>query len=92
MLYHDPKNDLTFKRIFGEHPHLLKRFFNVVMTLTEGKKIVSIEYLPSELVPKIPIEKIHRSFCNRYRKEAVSKVKNLTAESRKGKPQRIAID
>lgn len=24
MRYLDPKNDLTFKKVFGEHPHLLK--------------------------------------------------------------------
>ena len=24
MRYLDPKNDLTFKKIFGQHPHLLK--------------------------------------------------------------------
>jgi predicted transposase/invertase (TIGR01784 family) len=48
---------LTFKRIFGEHPHLLKSFLNAVMPLDEGKKIVSLEYLPAELVPVIPLFK-----------------------------------
>ena len=57
MRYLDPKNDLTFKKIFGEHPHLLKSFLNAVMPLAEGKKIVSLEYLPAELVPEIPIFK-----------------------------------
>ena len=57
MRYLDPKNDLTFKRIFGEHPHLLKSFLNAVMPLTEDNKIVSLEYLPAELVPEIPIFK-----------------------------------
>jgi predicted transposase/invertase (TIGR01784 family) len=57
MRYLDPKNDLTFKRIFGEHPHLLKSFLNAVMPLDEGKKIVSLEYLPAELVPVIPLFK-----------------------------------
>jgi len=57
MRYLDPKNDLTFKRIFREHPHLLKSFLNAVMPLGEGKKIVSLEYLPAELVPEIPIFK-----------------------------------
>ncbi len=57
MRYLDPKNDLTFKRIFGEHPHLLKSFLNAVMPLAEGKKIVSLAYLPAELVPEIPIFK-----------------------------------
>ena len=30
-LYLDPKNDLTFKRIFGEHPDLLIDFLNALM-------------------------------------------------------------
>lgn len=55
MRYLDPKNDLTFKKVFGEHPHLLKSFLNAVMPLPEGKKIVSLEYLPAELVPEIPM-------------------------------------
>jgi predicted transposase/invertase (TIGR01784 family) len=55
MRYLDPKNDLTFKKVFGEHPHILKSFLNAVMPLEEGKKIVSLEYLPAELVPEIPM-------------------------------------
>ena len=55
MRYLDPKNDLTFKKVFGEHPHILKSFLNAVMPLAEGKKIVSLEYLPAELVPEIPM-------------------------------------
>ncbi|MDR3188055.1 MAG: Rpn family recombination-promoting nuclease/putative transposase, partial [Prevotellaceae bacterium] len=31
--YLDPKNDLTFKRIFGEHPDLLISFLNALMPL-----------------------------------------------------------
>jgi predicted transposase/invertase (TIGR01784 family) len=55
MRYLDPKNDLTFKKVFGEHPHLLKSFLNAVMPLDEGKKIVSLEYLTAELIPEIPM-------------------------------------
>ncbi len=57
MRYLDPKNDLTFKKIFGQHPHLLKSFLNALMPLQEGQKIVSLEYLPAELVPEIPVLK-----------------------------------
>jgi hypothetical protein len=28
--YLDPKTDVVFKKIFGEHPHLLKSFLNAV--------------------------------------------------------------
>jgi hypothetical protein len=31
--YLDPKNDLTFKKVFGQHPHLLKSFLNALLPL-----------------------------------------------------------
>jgi predicted transposase/invertase (TIGR01784 family) len=53
----DPKNDLTFKKVFGQHPLLLKSFLNALLPLPEGSNIQSLEYLPSELVPEIPLLK-----------------------------------
>ena len=55
--YLDPKNDLTFKRIFGEHPHLLISFLNAVMPFEAGRHIVELEYLPAEQVPENPGKK-----------------------------------
>jgi predicted transposase/invertase (TIGR01784 family) len=55
--YLNPKNDLTFKRIFGGHPHLLINFLNAVMPLTPGRTIESVEYLPSDLPPDTPLKK-----------------------------------
>ena len=55
--YLDPKNDLTFKRIFGEHPDLLKGFLNAVMPFAPDRYIDEIEYLPAEQVPDIPGKK-----------------------------------
>ncbi|MBS0350709.1 MAG: Rpn family recombination-promoting nuclease/putative transposase [Proteobacteria bacterium] len=52
--YLDPKTDIVFKKIFGQHPHLLKSFLNAVLPLPEDSFIVSLEYLPSEQVPVIP--------------------------------------
>jgi len=52
--YLDPKADIVFKRIFGEHPHLLKSFLNAVLPLAEDNPIVELSYLPSEQVPAIP--------------------------------------
>ncbi|MDR3268753.1 MAG: Rpn family recombination-promoting nuclease/putative transposase, partial [Tannerella sp.] len=52
--YLDPKNDLVFKRIFGEHPDLLISFLNALMPLKAGRQIESVEYLPPELVPLNP--------------------------------------
>jgi predicted transposase/invertase (TIGR01784 family) len=57
MTYLDPKNDLTFKKIFGQHPHLLKSFLNAILPLDEDQLIESLEYLPQELVPEIPLLK-----------------------------------
>ena len=54
MRYLDPKNDLIFKRIFGEHPDILLSFLNAVLPLNDDKQIVALEYLPAELVPVIP--------------------------------------
>ena len=55
--YLDPKNDLPFKRIFGEHPDLLKSFLNGVMPLGKSQQIKSLEYLPAEQVPENPAKK-----------------------------------
>jgi predicted transposase/invertase (TIGR01784 family) len=55
--YLDPKNDLTFKRIFGEHPHLLISFLNALMPLPPERLIESIEYLSPEQVPENPLGK-----------------------------------
>jgi predicted transposase/invertase (TIGR01784 family) len=55
--YLDPKNDLPFKRIFGEHPDLLKSFLNALMPLEKDQQIVSLEYLAAEQVPENPAKK-----------------------------------
>ena len=57
MQYLDPKNDLTFKKVFGQHPHLLKSFLNALLPLPEGSYIESLEYLSAEMVPEIPLLK-----------------------------------
>ncbi|MDR2026855.1 MAG: Rpn family recombination-promoting nuclease/putative transposase [Prevotellaceae bacterium] len=55
--YLDPKNDLTFKLIFGEHPELLKSFLNALMPFERNQYIKSLEYLPAEQVPDNPAKK-----------------------------------
>ncbi|MDR0603459.1 MAG: Rpn family recombination-promoting nuclease/putative transposase, partial [Bacteroidales bacterium] len=52
--YLDPKNDLPFKRIFGEHPDLLISFLNALMPFDENHYIISIEYLSPKQVPENP--------------------------------------
>lgn len=55
--YLDPKADLTFKKVFGEHKELLISFLNALLPLPEDKEIVSLEYLAPELVPINPDKK-----------------------------------
>ena len=55
MRYLDPKNDLTFRKVFGEHPRLLKSFLNALLPLTVP--IRDLEYLPADLVPEVPLLK-----------------------------------
>ena len=53
MKYLDPKADLTFKKIFGNHPERLVSLLNALLPLSEEEQIHEIEYLPTELVPEI---------------------------------------
>ena len=55
--YLDPRADLTFKRIFGEHEDLTKSFLNAMLPFEEGEEIESLEFLPAELVPDTPLKK-----------------------------------
>lgn len=55
--YLDPKSDLTFKKVFGEHKDLLISFLNALLPLPSGKEVVEIEYLPSEMIPINPDKK-----------------------------------
>ncbi len=55
--YLNPKVDLTFKKIFGEHPNLVKSLLNALLPLPEGMEIVKVEYLTSENVPENPAKK-----------------------------------
>jgi predicted transposase/invertase (TIGR01784 family) len=52
--YLDPRIDIIFKRIFGEHPDMLISFLNAVMPFSAKQKIKHIEYLPAEQVPINP--------------------------------------
>ena len=55
--YLDPKVDVVFKKIFGEHPHLLQSFLNAVLPLAADRHIVTLTYLPTEQIPAIPTMK-----------------------------------
>ena len=55
--YLDPKADLTFKKVFGEHKHLVMSLLNALLPLDEGKQVESIEYLQPEMTPRTPFSK-----------------------------------
>jgi predicted transposase/invertase (TIGR01784 family) len=57
MKYLDPKNDLIFKKVFGEHPDILKSFLNSMLPLSHGHEIVELEYLSPEMIPETFLEK-----------------------------------
>ena len=52
--YLDPKIDLAFERVFGEHKNLLKSFLNALLPLADDGQIQSLDYLTPEQVPEIP--------------------------------------
>ena len=59
MRYLNPKADLTFKKVFGEHKDIVISFLNALLPFdNEEEEIEEIEYLPAELVPTIPLKKL----------------------------------
>ena len=58
MRYLNPKADLTFKKVFGEHPDLVASFLNALLPFdSPEERIEHVEYFPSELVPQTPLRK-----------------------------------
>ena len=58
MKYLDPKADLSFKKVFGEHPDLVISLLNALLPFnTPEEEITNVEYLPAELVPENPLRK-----------------------------------
>ncbi len=55
--YLDPKADLTFKKIFGQHPNLVMSLLNALLPLPDGMEIKSVEYLTPENIPDNPGKK-----------------------------------
>lgn len=55
--YLDPKADVTFKLVFGEHPDLVMSLLNSLLPLDEDGQITSVEYLSPEMVPENPAKK-----------------------------------
>ena len=55
--YLDPKADLTFKKVFADHKDLMISFLNAMLPLPDDGQVTSIEYLPFELIPSMPLKK-----------------------------------
>ncbi|MCL1945989.1 MAG: Rpn family recombination-promoting nuclease/putative transposase [Chitinivibrionia bacterium] len=52
--YLDPKNDLLFKKVFGEHKDLCISLLNSLLKFEGNAQIDWIEYDTAELIPQIP--------------------------------------
>jgi hypothetical protein len=50
--YLDPKNDLTFKKVFGEHKNLCISLLNAMLPLGEGRRVETVEYRTGEQFPR----------------------------------------
>ena len=58
MKYLSPKADLTFKKVFGEHPDLVISFLNALLPFEKPEEEITwVEYLNPELVPQTPLQK-----------------------------------
>ena len=56
--YLNPKADLTFKKVFGEHPDLVMSFLNAMLPFDKAEEEITwIEYLNPEMVPVNPFRK-----------------------------------
>ncbi|MBN2664138.1 MAG: Rpn family recombination-promoting nuclease/putative transposase [Bacteroidales bacterium] len=52
--YLDPKNDLTFRKIFGQNANIMKSFLNSLLPLNDDQYIESLIYQDPALLPEIP--------------------------------------
>ena len=50
--YLDPRADLTFKKVFGEHRNLVISLLNALLPLEDDEHVESIEYWPADQIPE----------------------------------------
>lgn len=55
--YLNPKVDLTFKKVFGQHENLVKSLLNALLPLPAGRFIKEVSYLTPEQIPENPAKK-----------------------------------
>ena len=91
MKYLDPKADLTFKKIFGNHPDRLKNLLNTLQSLNEDELIQQQQYLPT--TEELEISGFSDAELRAYDKfwDSVSVERTLIDDSyQKGKEEGIA--
>ena len=54
MKYCDPRYDVTFKKVFAQHPDLMISLLNALLPLKGDQTIDMIEYLTPEMIPEMP--------------------------------------
>lgn len=60
MKYLDPRNDIAFRKVFGQHKELCISFLNALLPLDEDGLIESVEYLDPDMLPDTPE---HKNSC-----------------------------
>ena len=91
MKYLDPTADLTFKKIFGNHPDRLKNLLNSLQSLNEDELIQQQQYLPT--TEELEISGFSDAELRAYDKfwDSVSVERTLIDDSyQKGKEEGIA--
>ena len=91
MKYLDPKADLTFKKIVGNHPDRLKNLLNTLQSLNEDELIQQQQYLPT--TEELEISGFSDAELRAYDKfwDSVSVERTLIDDSyQKGKEEGIA--
>ena len=53
MGYADLTNDYVFRKVFGEHPHVLRGLLNDLLDRSGAHEITSLEYLAGEQAPLV---------------------------------------
>ena len=53
IVRYDPRVDIVFRKVFGEHKTLCVSLLNALLPLKDGEKIVEVEYLPFDTLKRI---------------------------------------
>lgn len=88
MRYLDPKNDLTFKKIFGNNPDVLMSFLNALMPFESDRYITELTYLTPEMAPESPLAKnsiVDVRCVDNYKRQFIVEMQMFWTDSFKGR-------